>query len=1399
MLSSQNFRANTWTLAGFAVVAGLGVSVSATADPVRLAQNTDSINFSEEVWPIFLSRCVKCHGPETQKGDLRLDSPEAIEKGGAFGPVIKAGEPDESVLYEFITLDPDEDEAMPAEGDPLTDEQKDLIYRWIEQGASLEGWHPDEESVTRYLAEQSGKSLEPDPLEILAEGVSPADESLLAAVKEDGAIAMPLGLKTPLVRVNYQLVGDEITDEHLAKLPPLANQLVWLNLAGSKITDAGLAHIAKLPKLTKLHLENTAVSDEGLKHLANLEHLEYLNLYNTKVSDAGLSHLEGLGKLRNLYVWQSEVTQDGARALQAKLPEVEVNLGWDLVAEAPAAEKAKEEPSKKKHLLHTLFDEGSCCAKAHAAGEECGHPCCQEAAANGKVCTKCNPGAVDKLPELFSKRIGFNRHIRPILSNKCFACHGPDANKRKADLRFDSRDGAIQVLSPGDVEESKLVAHITHDDVTERMPPQDWHKSLTDKEIILLVQWVDQGAEYERHWAFIPPTRVTPPAVPDESWVRNPIDRFVLATLEERGLSPSPEAEPITLVRRLHFDLLGLPPEPEAVDAFVNDSEPGAYGRMVERLLASPHYGERMAIDWLDQVRYADTTGYHSDDYRSVYPYRDYVIESFNENKPFDQFTVEQLAGDLLPNPTTEQKVASGYNRLNQITSEGGAQPKEYLAKYAADRVRNVSSVWMGATMGCAECHDHKFDPYTTKDFYSLAAFFADIKEPGKYEHGRNNFAPFLQLPAREQEERLTAIKTELAELEDSLKNPSPEVEAAQAEWEASIREQLQAVDRDWAVAVPSALESSGGATLEIQEDGSVVSAGENPAKDTYVVTVQPETGEIAAFRVEVLSDNRFENRLARGNGNFVLTGVEAELVTANGSTQQLEIANAEADYEQPNYPVSNTIDDDDSTGWAVNGHEIDNRDREAMFTFAEPVSVPHGAALRITLRHDSKFAQHNIGRFRVSLTDKADPAWYPLDVDPAVKAALRLTHEDQSARQRYTVKKYYQSVAPELLPTRDRIAKLKKEKMRVESAIPTTLVTESVEPRVMRVLPRGNWMDDSGEIVEPNAPSPLPPLEAEGDRATRLDLAEWLVSRDNPLTARAVMNRLWEQFFGAGLSRVLDDLGSQGEWPTHPELLDWLAVEFMESGWDMKHMVRLIVNSSVYRQASGGNPAAMKVDPANRLLARQTRFRLEAELVRDNALAVSGLLTRTIGGPSVKPYQPEGYYADTYKSVGVEQKYEVDEGPAQYRRGLYTFWKRSFLHPSMLAFDAPTREECVAERTESNTPLQALVLLNDPTYVEAARKFAERIIAEGGDEVASRIDFAYRQALSRYPMDHERAVIRKLYGKHLDEFVDDSENVDGLLRTGFAPVADFDKAELAAWTSVARVILNLHETITRA
>lgn len=992
------------------------------------------------------------------------------------------------------------------------------------------------------------------------------------------------------------------------------------------------------------------------------------------------------------------------------------------------------------------------------------------------------------LPE----KIEFNRDVRPILSDACFFCHGPDKNKREADLRFDDGSGFLGdadhagVVTPKSPDKSELFQRITATDPNEKMPPAESGKTLSEREIAILRKWIEQGAEYQGHWAFIPPKRPAVPTVPAAPTVRNEVDRFISARLQAAGLTPSATADRVTLIRRLSFDLTGLPPKPEDVDAFLADPSPDAVEKLVDRLLQSPHYGERMAVYWLDLVRFADTAGYHSDNPRDIAPYRDYVIQAFQQNVPFDKFTIEQLAGDLLPNPTLQQKVASGYNRLLQTTEEGGAQAKEYVAKYSADRVRNVASVWLGGTMMCAECHDHKFDPFLTRDFYSLAAFFADVQESpiGRREPG-------MLVPTADDETKLKDFDTKVAAAQQKLQAAVDDLVQSGGEWEAELRQQTK-----WLPLPPPQTNVQGESQLKLQDDGSFLAEGKVAAKETYALTFDTPLRQLTGLRLEALTDDILP---AKGpgtasNGNFVLTEFKLAAVDKDGKEQSIKMKQAVADHSQTGHAIDAAIDGKNNTGWAVLPQI--GVAHEAIFETEQPWAKDDAAAkFVVRLEFNSPHAQHNIGRLRLTATTTPHPA--PSWITPALRTILAVAPAERTAEQKTQLVNYLRDQSPRFDDQRGVVQTLLDQKQQFTSVLPRTLITTAAAPRTVRILPRGNWLDDSGDVMEPAIPVFLGKLDVKDRRANRLDLANWIVSPDNPLTARVMVNRLWKQFFGVGLSKTVDDLGSQGEWPTHPELLDWLAVEFRESGWNVQHLVRLMVNSHTYRQSSVQTKASRAVDPFNRLLSAQNRFRLDAEFLRDNTLSIAGMLSPRIGGESDYPYQPDGYWE--YLNF-PRRTWPTDKGERLYRRGMYTHWQRSFLHPPMMIFDAPSREECVADRPRSNTPQQALALLNEPASVEAARVFAAKIVKDGGTNDDAKLTWAYRRAVSRAPTAAEKTILLGLLAKHRSAYAADRAAADALLKSaGESPMpTDIDLAEVAAWTSLARTLLNLHETITR-
>ncbi len=1032
----------------------------------------------------------------------------------------------------------------------------------------------------------------------------------------------------------------------------------------------------------------------------------------------------------------------------------------------------------------------------------------------------------------------YNRDIRPILSDNCFQCHGPDKAQLKGKLRLDKREVALErkAFVPGKPDESELVHRIFTDDPDDQMPPAEAHKHLTADQKQMLRRWIAEGAVYEAHWAYLPIQR---PPVPNASGpaandkIRNPIDAFVVARLDAAGLDPAPEADRRTLLRRLSLDLIGLPPSPSQADAFVQDSSPHAYEREVERLLASSHFGERMAVPWLDAVRFADTVGYHGDQNQRIFPYRDYVIEAFNANKPFDRFTLEQIAGDLLPNPSPEQLTASGFNRLNMVTREGGAQPDEYIAKYQADRVRTVSTAWLGSTMACCECHDHKFDPFTTRDFYSMEAFFADLKQWGVYSDydytpnpdlkGWSNdhpFPPEIRVESPYLEHRLADLKNRERNIVTTAAarvEADPDLRQGFDLWREDTRAFLRQRTDGWLTPrVQEAKSRSNGkdsaTEAATQSDGSVLFASDKPGTDR--LTLELPSLWLAAIRLELLAPPSGSG-LFRGDRSVATVQLKATLRHAGTQDKEsLRFVFADADAKDPRYSGGHEIQGI-AGGWKL--HVDPASSHEGIWILERPRRVSEGDVLDVLLSGDPA------ARVRVSVS--------PLAIEPSrwksgVADFARGMEEDSRDALDLAAALYFRSTGCDGVALAD-LRSLDPEIRACHGGRAWTLVSEAVEPRVTRVLPRGNWMDHTGAVVEPATPGFLPALatseslaarEGKGDsdpahsppgrRLTRLDLAKWLVWKKNPLTARNYANRLWALFFGSGLSARLEDLGLQGDWPTHPELLDWLAAEFMDPSvqaspeeqktthpWDIKHLVRLLVNSATYRQASVPSQRDLEVDPENRLLSRQTPRRLDAEFVRDNALAISGVINLDVGGPSVFPYQPAGYYANLQFP---DRDYVANKDGREYRRGVYMHWQRTFLHPMLANFDAPSREECVAARILSNTPQQALTLLNDPTFVEASRVLAASVVYEKHRD-ADRIDRLFEKALLRAPRPEERDSLESLLADLRKTYTAAPADAEELVHTGLAPVPkDVSVPELAAWANIARVVMNLHETITR-
>lgn len=1018
-----------------------------------------------------------------------------------------------------------------------------------------------------------------------------------------------------------------------------------------------------------------------------------------------------------------------------------------------------------------------------------------------------------------SDKISFNRDIRPILSDKCFHCHGPDAKEQKAELRLDLREAALKggesgptAVVPGKPDESEVLLRVLSKDKDEVMPPPKLHKPVTAAEADLLRLWIAEGAEYQGHWAFIKPERVPPPVATE-----NPIDGFIIAKLADKKLKPSPEASKETLLRRVTLDLTGLPPTPEEAAAFKKDETPGAYERVVDRLLASPRYGEHMAARWLDLARYADSNGFQSDTRREMWHWRDWVINAFNTNKPFDQFTIEQLAGDLLPNPTRDQVVATGFNRNHRLNGEGGRIIEEWFAETVIDRVETTGLTWMALTFNCCRCHDHKYDPISQKEFYQTFAYFNSNEELGVMDEfggagstrRGGNSKPVLTLTTPEQDERIAKQEKVITEATNRVRAATGEMAAAQAEWEPKFRRQLSENFKAWTVLEPTEVRSDGGAIFARQPDGSWLATGTTPPFDHYLVVAPIAEGSFSGLLLETLPDPSLPNQsLGRApNGNFVLTDVIAE-ITAPGMEKPISatFTRAEADYNQKGYEVRLIVDgkprgrrgEKRRQGWAIDGPT--KRDpRKAMFVLSSPLTVPANATVRVTLRHDA-IANHSIGRFRLSVTS-LPPAAVKLDgakVPPSIIAALELAPEKRTPAQRSELTKFYRENTDNPVKRAEAaLAAAKKSLDEIYANVATTMVfKERPQPRDAFILTRGEY-DKPGPKVARAVPAVLPPLPP-GAPNDRLGFAQWLVSGEHPLTARVWVNREWERFFGTGIVKTTENFGSQAEWPSHLELLDWLATEFVRLKWDMKAMHRLIVTSATYRQSPRVTPEHLEKDPENRLLARGPRLRLPAETLRDQALAVSGLLVEKVGGPSVNPYMPPAVWDET-SVYGDMRNYKADTGEGLYRRTLYTIWKRTAAPPTMLLFDSPSREICTVKRSRSNTPTQALALLNEVTYVEAARRLAERMLAEGGATPEARIAWGFERTTARKPDSFELEKLTAGLRARLANYEQNAEAAQQLIAQGASkPAADLNAAELAAYTVTANVLLNLDEVITR-
>lgn len=1002
----------------------------------------------------------------------------------------------------------------------------------------------------------------------------------------------------------------------------------------------------------------------------------------------------------------------------------------------------------------------------------------------------------------------FMRDIFPVIKGKCASCHSSQAPS--GGLALDSPEGLQKGGASGRTVVSKksgeslLVKRILGLGDKPQMPMG--FAPLDAKTIKKIRAWIDAGADFgsgkkAKHWAYVPPKRPSLPKVASAGPLANPIDLFVLGRLKKEGLSPSPQADKETLCRRVYLDLTGLPPTVEQQDEFLNDTSPHAYEFLVDRLLASPHYGEKMARAWLDVARYADTNGYEKDLPRQMWLWRDWVIDAFNSNMPYDRFTIEQLAGDLLPNPTPSQRIATGFHRNSMLNDEGGIDPEEFRVVAVMDRIDATTTTWLGTTLACAQCHNHKYDPLPQRDYYGMFAFFNQSADNGR------DIDPILRVPSPLQKAELDRLEVLIAKAETERLARTPTALSHQADWERSVLE-------GWSALRPSKWESQ--ATLNRLPDQSLLASGADPVEDLYIVEYPVSAGLIAGLRVEALPDPSLpEGSSGRNfNGNFVLRKVEASLRHSDGKTTPLKFNKAGADFTQGGHDPMTTIHDGDLPGWAIAGFQPEQRVRhELVLRASVPAATANGDVLIVRYIHQSRHKNHNLGRFRLSTTSDGELAGMK-PLPNKLFAAIQKPRETRSAEESEALQNHYLSVTPDLADVNAELSQAKQQKADIESKLPTVMVMREREtPRQNHLLERGDFRTP-GAFVMPHTPVALGGWSTRPDR---LGLARWIVDRQNPLSARVMVNRLWEQCFGHGIVATMEDFGTQGERPTHPELLDWLAVEFMESGWNVKGMLRKIVTSKTYKQASSADVALIAKDPQNHYLARGPRFRLDAEGIRDAALLSSGRLTPTVGGPSVMPPQPPGVWENSFTFYDTKDRWVDAEGPNRYRRGLYTYWRRTAPYPMALTFDLKQRDTCVATRSRTNTPLQALNLLNDPTFVECAGGLAEKLaktahnalsrgpssaIVPAPDHseaaIVEAIRYGFRSCTSRMPTEREVAVLESLYERALAQFEKDADAASNLLKAARTPDGEGEPAERAAWVAVANALLNLDETLTK-
>lgn len=964
--------------------------------------------------------------------------------------------------------------------------------------------------------------------------------------------------------------------------------------------------------------------------------------------------------------------------------------------------------------------------------------------------------------------VDFNRDIRPVLSNHCFQCHGPDEDSREAELRLDShtaatakRDGDAAIVV-GDAEHSVLMQRVTSNDEEVVMPPPEFGKPLNGEQVELLKRWVDGGAKYAKHWSFEPVRRPKLPAIKVNSSLRNAIDHFVVQKLGHAGFDAAPEADRYALIRRVYLDLLGLPPSIEEVDQFVNDKSDDAYERLLDKVLASPHFGERWGRHWLDQARYADSHGYTVDNERTMWPYRDWVINAFNQDLPFDEFTIEQLAGDLLPNAELSQKVATGFHRNTLINTEGGAKPDQFRDEQVKDRTDTTGLVWMGLTVGCAKCHTHKFDPITQHEYYQLYAFFNSTKD-------RNSVSPTVQVPTPEQAENIATLDAEIAKLSRDIAADTQRAER-RAAWEHSFLTRADTAGEsplmEWSV-LPLSAESTQGTELIPQDDYSLLAKGVPGAPGEFRVTAESPLDGVRSVRLEVLTDGSLpKNGPGRaGNGNFVLS----EFQLLDGESKPATFASASAEHSQPDYAIETAIDGNLKTGWAINGAPEGsmNRNRTAWFVLPDSMKVNPGQPLNFVLKFNN--ANYDIGRFRISVSSGA---WVNDSEQQKLFEVVQVPADRRSKEQKDLLTAAFIDQDEELAPLQAALNKSKARIAAVKKAVPATMILQELaEPRTTHLQVRGEFLRTADEVPA-TVPAVLPALPSKDSLYNRLDFARWLTHPDHPLTARVRVNRIWMRLFGPGLVQTENDFGVQGTLPTHPELLDWLASEFVADGWSQKSLIRMIMMSATYRQSSTVRPELNAIDARNLLLGRQNRIRVEAEIVRDVALSVSGKLATKIGGPSVYPPQEAGIYAFTQS----RKNWRTSTGEDRFRRGLYTYFYRSAQYPMLATFDVPKFNATCTQRDRSNTPLQSLTVANSEAMFELAGAFGQRIVADGGVDDQARMEYAFRLCFARPPLPTELGGIGKYLEKSRERFANETK----------------------AWTAVARLLMNLDEFITR-